>query len=135
MKRAYVATDEPLEISQITPVEKETLVGEVQTLNSKERVPLAESTRKDFRELIQKGKGIPGTDFLDSEPRPRVPEKELETPKRKLSFGDSADDEQLAKEIEKDIKDAEQAQWALETERMQIDYRKSYIRKRETKNC
>ena len=119
VERAYVATDEPLEIEQITPVEKETLVGEVQTLNSKEKVPLAESTRKDFKEPIRKGKGIPGTDFLDSEPRPRVPEKELETPKRKLSFGDSA--EQLAKEIEKDIKDAEQAQWALETERMQIE--------------
>ena len=119
--RAYVATDEPLEIEQITPVEKETLAGEVQTLNSKEKVPLAESTRKDFREPIQKGKGIPRTDFLNSEPRPRVPEKELETPKRKLSFGDSADEELLAKEIEKDIKDAEQAQWALETERMQIE--------------
>ena len=100
---------------------KKTLVGEVQTLNSKEKVPLAESTRKDFREPIQKGKGIPGTDFLNSEPRLRVPEKEIETLKRKLSFGDSADDEQLAKEIEKDIKDAEQAQWALETERMQIE--------------
>ena len=120
VERAYVATDEPLAISQITPTEKETLV-EVQTLNSKEKVPLAESTRKDFKEPIQKEKGIPGADFLDSEPRPRVPEKELETPKRKLSFGDSADDEQLAKEIEKDIKDAEQAQWALETERMQIE--------------
>ena len=121
VERAYVATDEPLEIDQITPVEKETLVGEVQTLNSKEKIPLAESTRKDFKEPKQKGKGIPGTNFLDSEPRPRVPEKELETPKRKLSFGDSTDDEQLAKEIEKDIKDAEQAQWALETERMQIE--------------
>ena len=76
VERAYVATDEPLEISQITPVEKETLVGKVQTLDSKERVPLAESTRKDFKEPIQKEKGIPGTNFLDSEPRPRVPEKE-----------------------------------------------------------
>ena len=121
VERAYVATDEPLEISQTTPDEKETLVGEVQTLNSKEKVPLAESTRKDFKEPIKKGKGIPGADFLDSEPRPRAPEKELETPKRKLSFGDSADDEQLAKEIERDIKDAEQAQWALEAERMQIE--------------
>ena len=107
VERAYVATDEPLEISQITPVEKETLVEEVQTLNSKEKIPLAESTRKDFKEPIKKGKGIPGADFLDSEPRPRVPEKEIETPKRKLSFEDSAD--------------AEQAQWALETERMQIE--------------
>ena len=121
VERAYVATDEPLEIEQITPVEKETLIEEVQTLNSKEKVPLAESTRKDFMEPIQKGKRIPGTDFLNSEPRPRVPEKEIETPKRKLSFEDSADEEQLAKEIEKDIEDAEQAQWALETERMQIE--------------
>ena len=121
VERAYVATDEPLEIEQITPVEKETLTEEVQTLNSKEKVPLAESTRKDFRDPIQKGRGAPGTDFLDSGPRSRVPEKELETPKRKLSFGDSTDEEQLAKEIEKDIKDAEQAQWALETERMQIE--------------
>ena len=121
VERAYVATDEPLEIEQITPVEKETLIEEVQTLNSKEKVPLAESTRKDFRDPIQKGKRIPGTDFLNSEPRPRVPEKEIETPKRKLSFEDSAEEEQLAKEIEKDIEDAEQAQWALETERMQIE--------------
>ena len=39
------------------PVEKETLVGEVQTLNSKEEVPLAESTRKDFKEPNRKEKG------------------------------------------------------------------------------
>ena len=104
-------------------------------MDSKERVPLAEYTRKDFKEPIQKGKGIPGTDFLDSEPRHKVPDKELVTPKRKLSFGNSTDDEQLAEEIEKDIKDAEQAQWALETERMQIGIERGYIRERKTKNC
>ena len=119
VERAYVAMDEPLELSQKTPVEREVSVGKVQTLDSKERVPLAESTRKDFKGPIQKG--ITGTDFLDSEPRHKVPDKELETPKRKLSFEDSTDDEQLAKEIEKDIKDTEQVQWALETERMQIE--------------
>ena len=129
VERAYVATDERLEIEQTTPAEKETLKGEVQTLNSKEKVPLAESTRKDFREPIQKGKGAPRANFLDSEPRPRVPEKELETPKRKLSFGDSADEEQLAKEIEKDIKDAEQAQLALETERVQIEIERVTLEK------
>ena len=119
VERAYVAMDEPLELNQKTPVEREASVGKVQTLDSKERVPIAESTRKDLKGPIQKG--ILGTDFLDSEPRHKVPDKELETPKRKLSFADSTDDEQLAKEIEKDIKDAEQAQWALETERMQIE--------------
>ena len=129
VERAYVATDEPLEIEQITPVEKETLTEEVQTLNSKEKIPLAESTRKDFRDPIQKGRGAPGTDFLSSEPRPRVPEKEIETPKRKLSFEDSTDEEQLAEEIEKDIKEAEQAQWALETERMQIEIERVKLEK------
>ena len=117
-----------MEIEQITPVEKETLVGEVQTLNSKERVPLAESTRKDFKEPKQKEKGTPGT-FLNSEPRHKVPDKEIETPKRKLSFEDSIDDEQLAEEIEKDIKDAEQAQWALEAERMQIEIERVTLEK------
>ena len=57
VEKAYVATDEPLEISQITPTEKEALVGKVQTLDSKERVPLAESTRKDLREPYRKKKG------------------------------------------------------------------------------
>ena len=129
VERAYVATDEPLESSQVTPVEKETSVGKVQTLDSKERVPVAESTRKDLKEHIQKGKGIPGTDFLDSEPRYKVPNKELETPKRKLSFEDSTDDEQLAGEIEKDIHEAEQAQWALEVERMQIEMERVMLEK------
>ena len=129
VERAYVATDEPLEISQMTPAEKEALIGKVQTLDSNERVPLAESTRKDFKEPIQKEKEIPGTDFLDSKPRHEVPEKELETPKRRLSFGDSTDDEQLAEEIEKDIKEAEQAQWALETERMQIEIERVTLEK------
>ena len=85
IERAYVATDEPLEIEQ-TPVEKETLIGEVRTLNSKEKIPLAESTRKDFKEPKQKEKGVSKASFLDSEPRPRVPEKESETPKKKAIF-------------------------------------------------
>ena len=128
VERAYVATDEPLERSQLTPVEREMVSGKVQTLDSKERVPLAESTRKDLKEPVQKEKGIPRT-FLNSEPRHRIPNKEIETPKRKLSFEDSTDDEQLAKEIEKDIKDAEQAQWALETERMQIEIERVTLEK------
>ena len=56
VERAYVAMDEPLESSQITPVEREVSVGKVQTLDSKERVPIAESTRKDLKEPMQ-GKG------------------------------------------------------------------------------
>ena len=128
VERAYVATDEPLEMNQLTPAEREMVPGKVKTLDSKERVPLAESARKDFKEPMQKEKGIPGT-FLNGEPRHRVPDKEKETPKRKLSFEDSTDDEQSAEEIEKDIKDAEQAQWALEAERMQIEIERVTLEK------
>ena len=128
VERAYVATDEPLEMSQLTPAEREKLPGKVQTLDSKEKVPLAEYTRKDFKEPMQKEKRIPRT-FLNSEPRHRIPDKEIETPKRKLSFEDSTDDEQLAEAIGKDIKDAEQAQLALETERMQIEIERVTLEK------
>ena len=121
VERAYVAIEEPLDPDHVTPAEKELSSGKVQTLDSKEKVPIAESTRKDAKEPIRKGSGVPGTDFLESEPRHRVPTKEIETPRRKLSFGDLTDDEEIAEEIEKDIKDAEQAQWTLETERMHIE--------------
>ena len=121
VERAYVAIEEPLDPDHVTPAEKELSVGKVQTLDSKEKIPIAESTRKDAKEPIGKGSGVSGTSFLESEPRHRVPTKEIETPKRKLSFGNLTDDEEIAEEIEKDIKDAEQAQWALETERMQIE--------------
>ena len=133
VERAYVATDEPLESNQVTPMEREASVGKVQTLDSKEKVPMVESTRKDLKEPIQKGERIPRTDFLDSEPRHKVPDKELETPKRKLSFEDSTDDEQIAEEIERDIKDAEQAQWALETERMQIEIERAILERERQK--
>ena len=121
VERAYVAIEEPLDPDHVTPAEKELSAGKIQTLDSKEKVPIAESTRKDAKEPIGKGSGVSGTSFLESEPRHRVPTKEIETPKRKLSFGNLTDDEEIVEEIDKDIKDAEQAQWALETERMQIE--------------
>ena len=110
VERAYVAIEEPLDPDQVTPAEKEISAGKVQTLDSKEKVPIAESTRKDAKELIRKRSMVPGADFLESKPRQKAPDKELETPRRKLSFEESTGDEQIAEEIEKDIKDAEQAQ-------------------------
>ena len=121
IERAYVATDEPLELDHVTPAEKESSAREVHTLDSKERVPIAESTRKDAKESTNKEKRVSKTDFLESEPRHRALAREIETPKRKLSFGELTDDEEMTEEINKDIKDAEQAQWALEAERMQIE--------------
>ena len=47
VERAYVAMEEPLDPDHVTPAEKELSVGKVQTLDSKEKVPIAESTRKD----------------------------------------------------------------------------------------
>ena len=37
VERAYVAMDEPLELSQKTPVEREASEGKVQTLDSRKR--------------------------------------------------------------------------------------------------
>ena len=133
VERAYVAIEEPLDPDQVTPAEKELSAGKVQTLDSKEKVPIAESTRKDAKEPIRERSRVPRADFLESEPRQKVPDKELETPRRKLSFEDLTDDEQIAEEIEKDIKDAEQAQWALETERMQIEIERVSLEKERQK--
>ena len=58
MERAYAAIEEPLDPDHVTPAEKELSAGKVQTLDSKEKVPIAESTRKDAKEPIGKGSGV-----------------------------------------------------------------------------
>ena len=136
IERAYVATDEPLESEHITPAEKELSAREVQTLDSKEKVPLAESTGKGSKEYRDKDEQDPRTDFLESEPRDRVPTKEIETPRRKLSFeGMSDDDEDTTEEIDREIKEAERAQQNIRERESTDRNGKSFIRKRETKNC
>ena len=60
VERAYVATEEPLESDHVTLAEKELSARKVQTLDSKEKVPIAESTRKGAKEPIEKGSGVPG---------------------------------------------------------------------------
>ena len=79
LERAYVATDEPLELEYKTPAEKELSAGEVQSLDSKEKVPVAESTRKDVKEMTDRNKQVSSTDFLESEPRKGVPQRVVET--------------------------------------------------------
>ena len=119
--RAYVATDEPLESEYKTPAEKELTAREVQSLDSKEKVPVAESTRKDVKEGKGKGKSEIDTDFLESEPRKGVPAREIETPRRRLSFAKSSSDEDTTEAIDREIKEAEKAQQELERERMNIE--------------
>ena len=121
LDRAYVATVEPLELESKTPAEKELVAGEVQSLDSKERVPVAESTRKDVKERKDKGKSVSSADFLESEPRKRAPSREIETPRRRLSFAKLSSDEDTSEAIDREIKEAEKAQQDLERERMNIE--------------
>ena len=121
LDRAYVATDEPLESEYKTPTEKELTAMEVQSLDSKEKVPVAESTRKDIKEGKDKGKSVSDADFLESEPRKEVPSREIETPRRKLSFAKSSSDEDTTEAIDREIQETEKAQQELEIERMNIE--------------
>ena len=119
--RAYVATDEPLEYEYKTPTEKELTTREVQSLDSKEKVPVAESTRKDLKEGKDRGKSVSDTGFLESEPRKEVPSREIETPRRRLSFAKSSSDEDTTEAIDREIRETEKAQQELERERMNIE--------------
>ena len=121
IERAYVAVDEPLEIEHVTPIEKELSAREVQTLDSKEKLPLAESTRKGTKGFRDKDKQESKIGLLESEPRRRVPTREIETPRRKLSFSKESDDEDTTEEIDRAIKETEMAQQELEKERVQLD--------------
>ena len=93
IERAYVATEEPLESDYKTPEEKDLTGHKVQTLDSKEKIPVAGSTRKDAKESRSKDGRDKETEFLESEARLRVPKREIETPRRKLSFGEISDED------------------------------------------
>ena len=128
IERAYVSVDEPLDIGYNTPAEKELSAREVQTLDSKEKVPIAESTRKGAKEFKDKDKHEPQVDFLESEPRQKVPTKEIKTPRRKLSFKEESD-EDTTEEIHREIKETEIAQQELERERTQIEMERVSLEK------
>ena len=121
LDRAYVAIDEHLEPEYKTPAEKELTAREVQSLDSKEKVPVAESTRKDVKERKDRGKSVSSTEFSESEPRKGTPPREIETPRRRLSFAKSSSDDDTTEAIDREIKEAEKAQQELEKERMNIE--------------
>ena len=129
LDRAYVATDEPLEIEYKTPTEKELTAKEVQSLDSKEKVPVAESTRKDAKGRRDKDRSVSGTEFLKSETRKGAPPREVETPRRRLSFTESSSGESTTEAIDKEIKEAEKAQQELEKERTIIEKKRVSLEK------
>ena len=94
---------------------------EVQSLDSKEKVPVAESTRKDVKEKKDRGKSVSSTEFSESELRKGAPPREIETPRRRLSFAKSSSDDDTTEAIDREIKEAEKAQQELEKERMNIE--------------
>ena len=107
VERAYVATDEPLEIEQITPVEKETLTEEVQTLNSKEKGSLKgeEEENKKIREQ---------QDRLLAE---RLMEKERK--EREIKDRNLAEQLQKKQRLEKDEREKFLTEQLLEKERQE----------------
>ena len=129
LERAYVATDEPLESEYKTPAEKELTAREVQSLDSKEKIPVAESTRKDVKERKEKGKSVLDTEFLESEPRKRAPSREIGTPRRRLSFAESSNEDDTTEAIDREIKEAEKAQQELEKERINIEKKRVFLEK------
>ena len=123
-----------MESEHITPAEKELSAREVQTLYSKEKVPIAESTRKDVKEFKDKDRQESQIDFLEGEPRQRVPTKEIQTPRRRLSFREESDDD-TTEEIDREIKETEIAQQELEKREDANREGKNLFGEREAKNC
>ena len=102
-KEGYVP-NQPLDPNHETPIQKEGNITQVHTLDSRDRIPIAESTRKDARDLRSNQEGDLSGEILESEPRQQVPTKISETPRKRLSFEQISEDEELEKEIKKEKK-------------------------------
>ena len=107
--------------------------GSVNTPTSKEPIPLAESTRKD-------GPIYTNTSIEEKSKDARPPErknkqrsdpqytKPIETPRRKLTFQEEDED---AKEIQKEIEEVQRAEEALTLEREKIEMERIEILKKQ----
>ena len=114
-EKGRICTKEPLDPNHFTPEQKESTSLRVQTLDSKEKVPIAESTRKDIKNT-------------DSEPT-----ETITTPVRRLSFERMSEDEEINEAIKKEKDEVEQVQWELEKERMRLAIEKANLENRKFK--
>ena len=80
-EQGRICTKEPLDPNHMTPVQRESPTLRVLTLDSKEKVPIAESTRKDVK-------------YTESVPRSKPPTETITTPVRRLSFERMSEDEE-----------------------------------------
>ena len=115
-EKAKICVNEPLDPNHETPIQKEPQSGRVHTLDSRDKIPIAESTRKDNRDK-------------ESEPRQQVPVSRIKTPKKRLSFEES-EDEEVAREIKKEKDEVEKVQWELEMERKRLTIEKEKLERK-----
>ena len=116
-EKASICIKEPLDPNHLTPIQEASPSLRVQTLDSKEKVPIAESTRKD-------------TKYTESEPRSKPPTETITTPVRKLSFERMSEDEEIKEAIKKEKDEVEQVQWELEKERMKLAIEKEKLERK-----
>ena len=70
-EKGRICLKEPLNPNPVTPIQEGSPSLRVQTLDSKEKVPIAESTRKDIKST-------------ESEPRSKPPTETITTPVKKI---------------------------------------------------
>ena len=107
--------------------------GSVETPTSKEPVPLAESTRKEGpiytnTPIEEKSKDVKLPERKSKQkPNPQY-SKPIETPRKKLTFQEEDED---AKEIQKEIEEVQRAEEALSLEREKIERERLEILKKQ----
>ena len=132
-EKGRICTNQPLDPHHETPIQKEGNITQVHTLDSRDKIPIAESTRKDARDLENNREGDLSGKILESEPRQQVPTIISETPRKRLSFEQISEDEELEKEIKKEKEEVEKIQWELEMERVEIALEKDRLERRKFK--
>ena len=97
----------------------------VKTPSSKDPVPVAESTRKEGPTYANEPTGRLVTDATpdpESVPRPQLTKTPIfENPKKKLHFEIESDDERNGEQIQKEIREAQEAEEALRIERQRFE--------------
>ena len=107
--------------------------GSVKTPTSKEPIPLAESTRKDGpiytnTSIEEKSKDAKPPERKNKQRSDPQYTKPIETPRRKLTFQEEDED---AKEIQKEIEEVQRAEEALTLEREKIERERIEILKKQ----